>query len=138
MWNIPMDLKRGTLMRISCLRDIPGYLRHGCMSATEDNWNINDVEGSERSEEPLAPEAETLDCPADVRIICCGLSDHSASNPPHKFPPPRRKDSLRRPLIDSHLTCARNGISCTWAACHSVPKFTEVTEFLAHAVTAQV
>ncbi|BCR90303.1 uncharacterized protein ACHE_60189S [Aspergillus chevalieri] len=99
------------------------------------NWNINDIEESEMSEEPLTPEMETLDCPTDVCIICCGLSRRSASNPPpHKFPS-RRKDSLRRHLIDSHLTCARDGISCTWAACHSVPKFTEVTEFLAHAAT---
>lgn len=99
------------------------------------NWNINDVEESERSEEPLTPEVETLDCPTDVCIICCGLSRRSASNPPpHKFPS-RRKDSLRRHLIDFHLACARDGISCTWAACHSAPKFTEVTEFLAHATT---
>lgn len=86
-------------------------------------------------EEPLTPKMETLNCLTDVCIICCSLSRHSASNPPpHKFPS-RRKDSLCRHLIDSHLTCARDRISCTWAACHSVPKFTQITEFLAHAAT---
>lgn len=98
------------------------------------NWDINDDE-LEKSEEPLSPGEGSLTCSTDVCIICCGLSHHSVSNPsPHKFPS-KRKDSLRRHLIDSHLTYVHDGISCTWPACHGIPKFTQVTEFLAHAVT---
>ncbi|KAF7164504.1 hypothetical protein CNMCM6106_001022 [Aspergillus hiratsukae] len=102
------------------------------------NWAVNnDAEADElereESEESPSSGEEALDCPTDVCIVCCGLSRRSASNPPpHKFPP-RRKDSLRRHLIDFHLTRAHEGISCTWAACCNVPKFREATEFLAHA-----
>ncbi|PKY02549.1 hypothetical protein P168DRAFT_283324 [Aspergillus campestris IBT 28561] len=98
------------------------------------NWNMDDGDESEKSEEPLIPKEKTLDCPTDVCIICYGLSRRSASNPPHKFPS-RRQDALRRYLIDPHLACVHDGISCTWAACGGVPKFTKVTEFLAHAAT---
>ena len=99
------------------------------------NWDMDDGAENEKSEEPLTPEEETLDCPTDVCIICYGLSRRSASNPPpHKFPS-RRNESLRRHLIDSHLARVHDGISCTWAACSGVPKFTEVTKFLAHAAT---
>jgi hypothetical protein len=98
------------------------------------NWDVGDDEIGE-PEEPLPPEEEPMECPTDVCIICCGLSRRSASNPPpHKFPS-KRKYSLRRHLIDSHLAHAHDGISCTWAACQDVPKFTDVTAFLAHAVT---
>jgi hypothetical protein len=37
--------------------------------------------------------------------------------------------------IWAHLAHAHDGISCMWPACHGMPKFTKVTEFLAHAVT---
>ncbi|KAK2801733.1 hypothetical protein FQN50_007648 [Emmonsiellopsis sp. PD_5] len=101
------------------------------------NWDIDDDDKLEKSEEPLLP-GESLECPTDVCIICCGLSCHSASNPPpHKFPS-KRKDSLRRHLIESHLSHVHDRISCTWPACRDVPEFTTVTEFLAHAVTVHV
>ncbi|KAJ5161353.1 hypothetical protein N7492_006745 [Penicillium capsulatum] len=97
------------------------------------NWDLDDDELPEQPEEPSLPEEDSLVCPTDVCIICCGVSRRSASNPPpHKFPP-KRKDSLRRHLIDSHLVHAHDGISCNWEACRNVPKFTEITEFLAHA-----
>jgi hypothetical protein len=55
------------------------------------NWDKDDDE-IEKSEEPkLALEEESLECPTDVCIVCCGLC-----NPPYKFPP-KRKDSLRSP-----------------------------------------
>lgn len=95
------------------------------------NWNLVDDELPGPSEEPSLPEEDSLVCPTDICIICCGVS-RSTSNPPHKFPP-RRKDSLRRHLIDSHLVHAHDGISCNWEACRDVPKFTKITEFLAHA-----
>lgn len=82
-------------------------------------------------EEPSLPEEDSLVCPIDVCIICCGVSRRSASNPPHKFPP-KRKDSLCRHLIDSHLVHAHDGISCNWEACR-IPKFTKMTKLLAHA-----
>ncbi|CEL09489.1 hypothetical protein ASPCAL12624 [Aspergillus calidoustus] len=98
------------------------------------NWDAEDDE-IEKPEEPLPAEEESLKCPTDVCIICCGQSQLSSSNPPpHKFPA-KRKDSVRRHLIDSHLAHAHDGISCTWPACHGIPEFTKVTEFLAHAVT---
>ncbi|OJJ62706.1 hypothetical protein ASPSYDRAFT_65810 [Aspergillus sydowii CBS 593.65] len=98
------------------------------------NWDVED-DVTEKSEEPLPAKEESLECPTDVCIICCGQSQLSSSNPPpHKFPA-KRKDSLRRHLIDSHLAHAYDGISCTWPACLGIPKFTKVTEFLAHAVT---
>ncbi|KUL79368.1 hypothetical protein ZTR_09807 [Talaromyces verruculosus] len=97
------------------------------------NWNFDDHESAE-PEKPCVPEEETPDCPIDVCIICYGLSRRSTSNPPpHKFPP-KRLDSLRRHVIDSHLAKARNGIGCTWEMCHDVPKFTKIEDFLAHAV----
>jgi hypothetical protein len=102
------------------------------------NWDIaddDDDDESEKSTEPSPPEEESLQCPTDVCIICYGLSRCSASNPPpHKFPS-KRKDSVRRHLVDFHLAHVSDGISCTWAACRDFPKFTKVTEFLAHAVT---
>ncbi|EAL91115.2 conserved hypothetical protein [Aspergillus fumigatus Af293] len=103
------------------------------------NWDVSDgakADETEREESEESPpsEEEALDCPTDVCIICCGLSRRSASNPPpHKFPS-KRKDSLRRHLIDFHLARAHEGISCTWSACCNVPKFAKATEFLAHAV----
>ncbi|QSS56384.1 hypothetical protein I7I53_04579 [Histoplasma capsulatum var. duboisii H88] len=97
------------------------------------NWDLDNDEFPEQPEEPSLPEEDSLVCPTDVCIICCGVSRRSASNPPpHKFPP-KRKDSLRRHLIESHLVHAHDGISCNWEACRNVPKFTEITEFLAHA-----
>lgn len=97
------------------------------------NWNLDEDELPEPPEESSLPEEDSLVCPTDVCIICCGVSRRSTSNPPpHKFPP-RRMDSLRRHLIDSHLVYAHDGISCNWEACRNVPKFTEITEFLAHA-----
>ncbi|QKX61612.1 uncharacterized protein TRUGW13939_08764 [Talaromyces rugulosus] len=97
------------------------------------NWNF-DGDESEKSEEPWIHEEETLDCPTDVCIICYGLSRRSASNPPpHRFPP-KRQDSLRRHLIDCHLANAHGGISCTWEVCRDVPKFAEITDFLAHSL----
>lgn len=96
------------------------------------NW---DVDETEKSEEPSPAKRESLECPTNVCIICWGQSQLSSSNPPpHKFPS-KRKDSLRRHLIDSHLAHAHDGIRCTWPACHGIPKFTKITEFLAHAVT---
>lgn len=88
----------------------------------------------EESEESLPSEEEALDYLIDICIIYYSLSCYSASNPPpHKFPS-KQKDSLRRHLIDFHLACAHEGISCTWSACCNVPKFIKATEFLAHAV----
>jgi Protein of unknown function (DUF3435) len=97
------------------------------------NWNFDDHESAE-PEKPCVLEEETLDCPTDVCIICYGLSRRSASNPPpHRFPP-KRQDSLRRHLIDCHLAKAYEGISCTWKMCDDIPKFTTITDFLAHAI----
>ncbi|KAH8696487.1 hypothetical protein BGW36DRAFT_360320 [Talaromyces proteolyticus] len=74
------------------------------------NWDFDGNE-SEKSEEPLTPKEETLDCPTDVCIICYGLSRRSASNPPlHRFPP-KRQDSLRRHLIDCHLANVTAGLA---------------------------
>lgn len=99
------------------------------------NWDL-DKEGNrpiEQSEQLASFEEDAQQCPTDVCIICCGESRRSASNPPpHKFPA-RRKDSLRRHLIDAHFLYVHDGISCTWATCSHVPKFAKVTEFLAHA-----
>lgn len=87
----------------------------------DDNDDDNDDDKVEKLEEALPLEEESIKCPTDVCIICCGLSRQSASNPPpHKFPS-KRKDSLRRHLIDIHLALAHEGISCTWAACRDVP-----------------
>ncbi|GKZ75057.1 hypothetical protein AnigIFM50267_002296 [Aspergillus niger] len=98
----------------------------------------NDVDNNnepEKLEEPVPPEEKSLECPTDVCIICCGQSRLSATNPsPHKFPS-KRKDSLRRHLVGSHLARVNDGIRCTWPTCHSIPKFTKVTEFLAHAAS---
>ena len=97
------------------------------------NWNFDDHESAE-PEKPCVLEEETLDCPTDVCIICYGLSRRSTSNPPpHRFPP-KRQDSLRRHLIDCHLAKAYNGIGCTWKMCDDVPKFTQITDFLVHAI----
>lgn len=99
------------------------------------NWNFDDGDDEllEHPEEPAPSEEDTLVCPTDVCIICCGVSRRSASNPPpHKFSS-KRKDSLRRHLIESHLVHAHDGISCNWEACSNMPKFSKVTEFLAHA-----
>ena len=99
------------------------------------NWNFDDGDDEllEQPEEPASSEEDTLVCPPDVCIICCGVSHRSASNPPpHKFSS-KRKDSLRRHLIESHLVHAHDGISCNWEACSNMPKFSKVTEFLAHA-----
>ncbi|KAJ0415015.1 hypothetical protein BJY00DRAFT_327273 [Aspergillus carlsbadensis] len=98
------------------------------------NWDVDDDE-NEKLEEPLPAKEESLKCPTDVCIIYCGQSQLSSSNPPpHKFPA-KRKDSLRCYLINFHLAHAHDRISCTWPACHGIPEFTKVTEFLAHAVT---
>lgn len=81
----------------------------------------------------MSSEEDSLVCPTDVCIICCGVSRSSASDPPpHKFSS-KRKDSLRRHLIESHLVYAHDGISCNWEACGNIPKFSKVTEYLAHA-----
>ena len=83
--------------------------------------------------EDLSPEEVNLKCPTDVCIICYGISCRSVSNPPpHKFSS-KRPDSFRRHLIDFHLRHARDGISCTWEACHKLPRFASSTEFLVHA-----
>lgn len=87
------------------------------------DWDVSDgakADETEREESEESPpsEEEALDCPTDVCIICCGLSRRSASNPP-PFPS-KRKDSLRRHLIDFHLARAHEGISCTWSACCNV------------------
>ncbi|GAA3295600.1 hypothetical protein GCM10020218_076920 [Dactylosporangium vinaceum] len=46
------------------------------------NWDVEDDE-IEKSEEPLPAEEESLECPTDVCIICCGQSRLSSSNPLH-------------------------------------------------------
>lgn len=99
------------------------------------NWNIDDEDDLlDRLEE--SPPSNTMKCPTDICIICCGLSRQSSSNPPpHKFPP-NRPDSLRRHLIEMRLVHAHDGISCNWQACRNAPRFTEITKFLAHAATA--
>lgn len=69
------------------------------------DWSFDngDDELLEQPEEPASSEENRLVCPTDVCIICCGVSRRSASNPPpHKFSS-KRKDSLRRHLIESHL-----------------------------------
>jgi hypothetical protein len=101
------------------------------------NWNLDDGndEVLELPEEPASSSSaeDTLLCPTDICIICCGVSRRSASNPPpHKFSS-KRMDSLRRHLIEYHLVHAHDGISCNWEACRNVSKFSKVTEFLAHA-----
>ena len=98
------------------------------------NWNFNngDDELLEQPEEPVSSEEDSLVCPTDVCIICCGVSHCSASNPPHKFSS-KQKNSLHRHLIESHLVHAHDGISCNWEACGHIPKLSKVTEFLAHA-----
>jgi PAS domain-containing protein len=98
------------------------------------NWDGDD-EQSEKSEEKEAflLEEKSLECSTDVCIICCGISRRSPSNPhPHKFPS-KRKDSLRRHLIDSHLMNAHDGVRCTWETCGGLPTFIDVAGFLAHA-----
>ncbi|TPR04011.1 hypothetical protein CAN33_003000 [Aspergillus niger] len=98
------------------------------------NWGV-DVDSDQAKSGVSFPTQEgTLECPTNVCNICYGLSRASASNPPpHQFPS-KRMDSLRRHLIDSHLALVDYGISCNWAACRDVPRFAEVTAFLAHAV----
>lgn len=108
-----------------------------CEPSRRDNrvsWDLDDDDDIllEKSEEPSPPARETIECPIDVCIVCCSLSRRSASNPPHKFWA-KRTDSLRRHHIDSHHVHTYSGINYTWAACHHIPKFTEVTKFLAHA-----
>ncbi|OJJ85810.1 uncharacterized protein ASPGLDRAFT_81462 [Aspergillus glaucus CBS 516.65] len=98
------------------------------------NWNFDDGDDEllEQPEEPASSEEDTLVCPTDVCIICCGVSRSAPNPPPHKFSS-KRKDSLRRHLIESHLVHAHDGISCNWEAYGNMPKFSKVTEFLAHA-----
>lgn len=98
------------------------------------NWDFDDDSEIKKSEEQLPAEGESLKCPTDVCIICCGQSHLSASNPPPRKFFPKRKDSLRHHLIAFHVVSAHDGISRTWPTCHSIPKFTNVTKFLAHAV----
>lgn len=96
-------------------------------------WDADDESDQTKFEEPLRVKEETLECPTNVCILCYGLSRDSPSNPPpHQFPP-KRLDSLRRYLIDSHFACVHDGISCNWSSCRDVPKFAEITGFLAHA-----
>ncbi|KAL2868373.1 uncharacterized protein BJX67DRAFT_371439 [Aspergillus lucknowensis] len=98
------------------------------------NWDINNNNRTEKLEEPSPAKGESLEYPTNVCIICCGQSQLSLSNPPpHKFPA-KRQDSVHHHLIDSHLAHAHDRISCTWPACHGIPKFTNITEFLAYAV----
>jgi hypothetical protein len=101
------------------------------------NGNIDDQDNLlDQPEDSPAPAEDTMKCPTNICIICCGLSRQSSSNlPPHEFPS-KRQDSLRRHLIDTHLVHAREGISCNWEACRNVPQFSKITEFLAHASTA--
>jgi hypothetical protein len=68
------------------------------------NWNIDDQDDLlDQPEDSPAPEEETMKCPTNICIICCGLSRQSSSNlPPHEFSS-KRQDSLRRHLIDTHL-----------------------------------
>ncbi|KAL2861060.1 uncharacterized protein BJX67DRAFT_391634 [Aspergillus lucknowensis] len=106
------------------------------------NYNFYGLEAENFNEDKLlarriqvTKEMESLKCPTDVCIICCGQSQLLLSNPPpHKFSD-KRQDSVHRHLIDSHLAHAHDGISCTWPSCHGIPEFTKLTEFLAHAVT---
>ncbi|KAJ5649238.1 uncharacterized protein N7484_002961 [Penicillium longicatenatum] len=100
------------------------------------NWDVDDeYELLDQSEILLCLEEDTMECPTNICIICCGLSRQSSSNsPPHKFPH-HRQDSLRRHLIDMHPAHARNGISCNWESCRNVPQFSDITKFLAHAST---
>ncbi|KAJ5778330.1 hypothetical protein N7520_001576 [Penicillium odoratum] len=101
------------------------------------NWNIGDEDDDllDPPEESPPLEEDSMNCPTNICIVCCGLSRQSSLNPPpHKFPPDRQ-DSLRRHLIDTHLQHARNGISCNWKTCRDVPLFSDITKFLAHAST---
>ncbi len=88
---------------------------------------------SDQLEDLSPPEEVNMKCLTDVCIICYGISRRSVLNlPPYRFPS-KCLDSLRRYLIDFHLRYARDGISCTWEACHKLPRFASITEFLAHA-----
>ena len=51
-----------------------------------------------------------------------------------KLPLPIWKDSLRRHLIDIHLSKMHNGVRCTFNACRHLPAFVDVAGFLNHAV----
>ncbi|PYH89774.1 hypothetical protein BO71DRAFT_464394 [Aspergillus ellipticus CBS 707.79] len=143
-WELPnpeynFDEDKLLARRIQVTKDMVklSWLCEPNRRGNRNNWDMDDDDAGKlkNPEESLPPEEESLACPADVCIICCGQSRRLASNPPpHKFPA-KRKDSLRRHLIDSHLAHVYDGISCTWEACRDVPKFTEVTGFLAHAVT---
>ncbi|KAL4971352.1 hypothetical protein BDW66DRAFT_165398 [Aspergillus desertorum] len=82
-----------------------------CIQVTKDMVALSQLCEPNR-EEPLPAVEESSKCATDVCIICCGQSLLLASNPPpHKFSA-KRKDSLRRHLIDSHLTHVHDGISC--------------------------
>lgn len=100
------------------------------------NWNIDDEDDLlDQPEGSSFHEEDSTKCPTDVCIICCGISRQSESNPPpHKFPS-NRLDSLRCHLINTHLRHAHNGLTCNWETCQNVPRFTNITEFLAHAST---
>ncbi|KAL4778139.1 hypothetical protein BJX76DRAFT_366673 [Aspergillus varians] len=130
---------RGSQLRITCFlitKDMVALsqLCEPTCRGNRINWDVDDNDETEKLEEPLPAKGESLKCPMNVCIICCGQSQLSSSNPPpHKFRA-KWKDSLRCHLIDSHLAHAHDGISCTWPACHGISKFTKVTEFLVHAV----
>ncbi|KKZ61212.1 hypothetical protein EMCG_04167 [[Emmonsia] crescens] len=66
------------------------------------NRNIDDQDDLlDQPEDSPAPEEDTMKCPTDICIVCCGLSHQS----PHKFAP-KRQDSLRRHLLEMHLAQA--------------------------------
>lgn len=102
------------------------------------DWKFDDEndDPSDQLEDPSPPEEDNMKCPTDVCIICYSIFRRSASNPPsHRFPS-KRSDPLRRPLIDSHLLHAHDGISCNWEGCRNLSRVAKVTESLAHASTA--
>ncbi|KAJ6021273.1 hypothetical protein N7540_006777 [Penicillium herquei] len=125
--------------RIQVTKDMVALLRlcEPSRRGNRVNWNIDEEDDLlEQPEKSPSPPDDTLKCPTDICIICCGTSRQSASNPaPRKFSP-KRQDSLRRHLINMHLAHVHDGISCNWEACRNVPRFADVTKFLAHASTA--
>lgn len=99
------------------------------------NWDIDEDEIG-KSEEPLPPEEDSLECPTDVALSVAVYLVVQRLILHVNLPPSEQILSVAN-LIKFHFAHAHDGISCTWAACGDVPKFTEVTEFLAHAVNVR-
>ena len=85
--------------RIQVTKDLVALLRlcEPSRRGNRVNWNIDDEDDlPEQPQEPSSPEEDTMKCPTDICIICCGLSRRSASNPPHKCPLNSRSRAISR------------------------------------------